>query len=634
VPDELIYRNMRTGISRRDLLKGAAVAGAAVAAGGLAACAPQTPNEEPPPAAGDAGATAAPDAAPVDAVPDVLTADVLERKWSFEIPPEPVPDSEITETITHDVVVIGAGLAGLCTAVSAQEAGADVHLFSASTRPIGRGGSNSSIGSKYQKSLIGEIGPDSPEIRHLIKVENVSGAYQHNQRLWSKWVNNSAESMDWMIDIMTAKGLKVSMEPGYVDPDGILDSPPASHNFFNDEQPFGALFGAPLQAQAYADTFIERGGSIEYETVARYLVRDDNNTGRVSAVVAQKADGSYVKYVANKAVVMATGDFSVSRDMMAKYAPWTYKNYKDIINWDWEQNPNYDIELNFTGLLPGDGQKMGLWVGAAWQKNNISPMINVGVPGPALNAIDNFAGINLDETGRRFQRETVNFGHGGVGLLNRPHKWALGVWDINYAHLQDEWEAFGVNVGRENGIMPQTSEQLIAGWDMQADPPPPDPDAPESPFGAVDPNAPKTNFKADTIDDLLAQIKEAHPAFDAEAAKQSIEDYTRYAKQGVDEEFHVDPSALHPIETAPFYASSCEAGTSSSTFLTVCGGLRTNDDMQVCEEDDTPIPGLYNTGIMTGDFYATTYNFVVFGQNLGGVCCTLSYLLGKDLAKL
>lgn len=37
---------------------------------------------------------------------------------------------------------------------------------------------------------------------------------------------------------------------------------------------------------------------------------------------------------------------------------------------------------------------------------------------------------------------------------------------------------------------------------------------------------------------------------------------------------------------------------------------------------------------MTGDFYANTYNFVMPGQNLGAVCGTLSYLLGRDLAAL
>ena len=68
------------------------------------------------------------------------------------------------------------------------------------------------------------------------------------------------------------------------------------------------------------------------------------------------------------------------------------------------------------------------------------------------------------------------------------------------------------------------------------------------------------------------------------------------------------------------------------TFLCVTGGLRTNEYMQVCQDDDTPIDGLFNTGIMTGDYYAGTYNFVMPGQNLGGVCNCLSYVLGKRLA--
>jgi hypothetical protein len=615
--EEMVVEGKHTGVSRRAFISTAASLGALTALSGLVGCAPK---EAAP--AGGTGTSTPPAATPAGGV---LTADSFDQKWSFEIPMDPIAENLITETITHDIIIVGGGLSALCTAVKAQEDGADVGVFAASSRPVGRGGSNSSIGSKYQKSLIGDIGPDSEEIRHLVKVEHVSGAYLNNQKLWAKWLNNSAESMDWMIDIMQAQGLKVSMEPGYVDPDHILDSPPASHNFFTDEQPFGALFGAPLQAQAYAATFVERGGTIDFSTKGLYLEKDGS---RVSAVIAQRMeDGTYVRYAANKAVVLATGDFSINRDMMAKYAPWTYKNYRDTINWDWEANPNYDIELNFTGLLPGDGHKMGLWAGAAWQKNVIAPMINVGVPGPSINALSNCDSINLDETGHRFQRETVNFGHGGVALLNRPNKFAFSVWDINYAKLQDEWESFGVNVGRENGILPQTSEQLIAGWDASATPP--DPNAAAGPFG---PAGPQSTFKADTLDDLLRQVNEAHP-IDVAAAKQSILDYDRFATQGRDDEFHLAPEAIKHINTPPFYASITTPG-SCSTFLTVCGGLRTDEKMRVCDEDDKPIEGLYNTGIMTGDFYATTYNFVVFGQNLGGVCCTLSYLLGKDLATL
>ncbi|MDR2587601.1 MAG: FAD-binding protein [Coriobacteriales bacterium] len=621
IEDEIIYRNQKTGLSRRDLLKGAAVLGAAAAASSLAACSPTTD---------DGGTTGGGTPANVVSSDTVLTADSLDMKWSFEIPIDPVPDDQIAETFTADIVVVGSGPSGLCTAVACQEAGGDVRLFSAGSMPIGRGGSNSALGSTYQRSLGVDVDKNSESLNHLFKVENVSGAYQQNQQMWAKWRNYSGESMDWMIDIMAAKGLKVSMEPGYWDPDGILDSPPASHNFFTDEQPFGALFGAPLQAQAYADTFTERGGTIDYNTRGLYLVRGGQphgQSGRVEAVVAQRDDGSYVKYVANKAIVLATGDFSTNRDMMAKYAPWTYKMYKDTITWEAEAEPNFDIGLNFTGLLPGDGHKMGLWIGAAWQKNNISPMINVGVPGPGYNAIDNCWCINLNSDGKRFQRETVNFGHGGVALLNQKDKFAFSVWQQDYAYIKDEWEAFGVNVGRENGIMPSTPQQMIDSWDMASTPP--DPNAEAGPFGGP---TVQTSFKADTIDELLAMVNEYHP-IDVAAAKQSIEDYDRYAKQGNDDEFHVNAQVLHPISTPPFYAS-CASPGGQSTFLTVCGGLRTNGDMQVCAEDDSPIEGLYNTGIMTGDFYSTTYNFVVFGQNMGGVCCTLSYLLGRDLAAL
>lgn len=303
---------------------------------------------------------------------DVLTADMMaQKKWSFEIAPDPIPDSEIKETIEHDIIVIGSGMAGLCTMCSAMEQGADVLMFSAGSQPYSRGGSNHAVGSKYQKAK----GIDySPEIaREIVKTEQTSGTYFMDKKKWERWINNSAESVDWMIDKMEAKGLHVCLEPGYYDPDGVLTMPSASHNFWNEEQPFGALFGAPLQAQAYASHIADMGGEIHYKTVAKYLIRENDNTGRVSAVVAQKEDGSYVKYVGRKAIVLATGDFSRNKDMMAKYSPWAYEIFKDTLS----DEIDYDAGLVYNGLMPGDGQKMGLWVGAAWQKTYpCAPMIN------------------------------------------------------------------------------------------------------------------------------------------------------------------------------------------------------------------------------------------------------------------
>ena len=580
-----------SGMSRRSFLKGAAASAAgiaAVSAMGMPAMAEDMPMEDEP-----------------------MTAEKwMNTKWSFEIPPEPIDESLITREYTADIIVVGAGIAGLCTAVKAKEDGADVIVFSAGTGPTGRGGSNHAVGSKKMDELGLHWTPEDEA--EIIKVEQISGTYLMDKKKWAKWINNSRESVDWMIDKMESQGLHTCVEFGYNDVDGILTVPSASHNFWTEDMPFGSLFGAPMQAQAYANIFKdEMGGQLDFQMKAEQLIREDNNTGRVSGVIAKDlTSGEYVKYNANKAVVLATGDFSRNRDMMAKYAPWVYENYKDYLNFETEDPAIYDTGLEYNGLMPGDGHKMGLWVGAAWQKTfPTAPMINCGVGGPYLdNDISNFLGINLDSTGKRFQNEATNFGYGAFSILQLPDQKAFGIWDADYAFLQDSWDAFGTCVNYENGIQPKTSEEMLESWKA----------------GQYE--------SADTIEELLDKL-----GFEGEAkenALKSIEDYNRYAEQGMDEEFHKNPKLLQTIKTPPFFGSKTEKNVGSMVFLTMCGGLRTNENMQVCDANDQPIEGLYNTGIMTGDFYANSYNFVIYGQNLGGTCCTLSYLLGKDLAQL
>ena len=88
-------------ISRRDFLKGAAASAAAMGLGSIGL------NSE-------AKAEAA--------APQVLTADSYQNmKWAFEVMPAeyPIAEEKISKTITHDIIVVGSGLSGLTTAVSA-----------------------------------------------------------------------------------------------------------------------------------------------------------------------------------------------------------------------------------------------------------------------------------------------------------------------------------------------------------------------------------------------------------------------------------------------------------------------------------------------------------------------------------
>ncbi|MCR2034447.1 FAD-dependent oxidoreductase [Adlercreutzia mucosicola] len=580
-------------LSRRNFLKSAGAVGAVGALGGiLGGCAPTSSSAKD----GDVGLAETSDTA--------LTADTVhEGQWSFEIAPDPITD--FAETISTEVVVVGSGISGLCCAVSAAESGCEVIVVSAGTMPISRGGSNQAIGTKYQKEMGVDYTPKDA-LEH-VKIEQLAGYYCMDKMKWSRWLRHSGESMDWMIDHMTNKGLKVNLEPPYADPDGTLAAPPSVHNFWNDENPLGVFQGAPLCAAAYADILVnDLGQQIYYKNRGVQLVRDDDNTGRVSAVICQREDGSYAKYEASKAVVLATGDFSKDRDMMAKYAPYAYEKFKDVLTFG-EENLNFDAGMDYSGLMPGDGQKMGLWIGAAWQRVYPNPCaINGGTAGPTHAVIDNFWGINLNLNGKRFQNENTNFAFGAMSKLNQPEATAFGIWDVAYARTQEEWETLGCSYGNVTPAKPLTPEELIASWEANVE------------SGSY--------FKADTLEELLDQLG----GIDKKEALASIERYNAYAAQGYDEEYQVNPSLLFPISTPPFY------GTKSvgSTFLCVMGGLRTNEDLQICEEDDTPIEGLYCVGTMIGDFFAGTYNFGLPGQNLGACCCTLPYLLGRDLGNL
>jgi hypothetical protein len=130
--------------------------------------------------------------------------------------------------------------------------------------------------------------------------------------------------------------------------------------------------------------------------------------------------------------------------------------------------------------------------------------------------------------------------------------------------------------------------------------------------------------KADTIEDLVKQ------AGLPDVTVQTINNYNAMCDAGVDTEFYKNADVMIPIRTGPFYCQSNDY--SAVRFYTVLGGLRTNGDCQVCDENDEPLPGLYNVGTMVGDLYSGSYDFTFSGHNYGMSCITFGYLTGKYIA--
>lgn len=574
---------MGQALDRRSFLKGTVATGAVAAAAGLIGCSSSGAPEQ--------------SAATTESV--YLNSDTVSNtQWEFEVPPAEIADSEIVETYEAEIIVIGAGVSGMVCAASAAEEGADVILFAASSAPVSRGGSNHGINTKAQQRLGFEYTPES--IKERMKQELAHNGGRVDESKWWRWANNSSTAMDWLIDIMEGAGYETTMEVAYQDADGAYTQIPASHNWIGGEVTFGAFMGESLVVNELESKILAQGSRIDYGVVAQYLVKDE--TGRVVGAVAKNAEGNYVKYMGSKGVVMATGDFSQNKEMMTKYCP-------EVLDLLIYPEVNYDAQFAFGGLYPGDGQKMGLWAGAAWQKTYPNaPMIDALGPAPYNQSIGNHAGINLNKNGERFMNEDTICSYAAYTFKMQPEKTWYTVWDSAYANFYPEWESFGCTLASDNGPKPSSPEETLAAWEKTVEG--------------------KTFVKGDTLEDVLVQLE----GLDTETATATIERYNGYVDAGVDEEYHKNSAHLAPIKTGPFYG--CKATiVGTANFLCVTGGLRTSKNMEVCDENDKPIPGLYNIGIMVGDTYANIYTFSICGQNLGMNCITFGYLLGKDLAQ-
>ena len=183
-----------------------------------------------------------------------------------------------------------------------------------------------------------------------------------------------------------------------------------------------------------------------------------------------------------------------------------------------------------------------------------------------------------------------------------PEKKAYAIWDAGYAKheaVSGDWTNDSMMTGDE------AVAAAVASWDKAAS------------------GANKTYVKGDTVEEVVEKL-----GLPKEAVE-TVKRYNELAAKGADDDFHKDAKHLHPIEEGPFYGEM----TDVFGFLTVMGGLNTNVNMQVCDADDQPIPGLYNVGTMVGDVFAGTYTFMIEGANYGMNCVTFGYLTGKYIAE-
>ncbi len=582
------------GISRRSFL-GLGATAAVIAGAGLAGCSP---------AAKETGSASGGSASAGSAAASTGTA-------SFLVAPDPIADSDITETIDAEIVVVGAGISGISAVRSAVENGAkNIVVVEKGTTWQYRSNQVGCIGGKIQKDLGIEIDKNAV-VAQLMK----ECGYRPNQRILNLWAENSGEAFDWFLAPSEGKYVVEAESDPY---DGESMSVRKMHwphpdtaNVADDYYPIFddcqiCLPDNGPYIEAMVKICEDAGVTFMYSTFARQLVRPDN-TGRVEGVIVEDMDGNYKRINASKAVLLATGDYASNLEMMEHYVPWAAR-FMSIF-------PNTDAKGEMTNT--GDGQQMGMWIGAKMEDGPHAPMTH-HLGGPL--GVDAF--LLTDVYGNRIMNEDV----GGQPLQNQisraPKK---QVWQIFDSKWTEQIGYMDTGHGNVNWYVESGSEVPNGSYGKNAY---------ISDEASEDGNTPgfDSYFSEDgegvfanTLEELAIRM-----GVDADALKNTIDRYNELAEAGVDEDFNKRSDRMFPIVEPPFYAYPM-----TDTVLLVCmGGLVTNTNFQVINaEDDTLIEGLYAVGNCQGGRFLVDYPLAAPGIS-HGMAITHGKIVGEILAEM
>lgn len=554
----------QNGLSRRSFIKGAAVSTVMLSsAGTLIGCG--TSEETPAPSE-----TTSESAAP-----------------SFLKKPDPIPNGEIKKTVTADVVVIGAGMSGLCAAMAAAEEGANVVILEKTERVHFRGNDYGAIGNKMQKQINNNIDKMSA-VQEIMRYN----AYKGNQRVVSLWADNSGMVADWIMGKAEGYGCKPKPVPldETVTPGTTVKGYPTLS--FRMDPSDAAVADAPKGTDPWTASMRytlkkgceDAGVKFYYNTPAAQLVREDK--GRVTGVIGG-AKGSYTKFVAKKGVIVCSGDYNANKEMREYYIPSTKSiaaNMYEMV--DGPQNT-------------GDGQLMGMWVGAAIDEFPHAPMyFDFAVPGAPIlaDALMRQPWLNVNERGQRYVNEELPYAYLCNAQRQQPDLVRWAIWDAKWPQEAPSFKLVACKDMRTNFHNPENVTKYIEKGYIRS---------------------------AETLEALAGKIKVPKDAFMKTVAR-----YNELAKQGQDLDFGKRAACLTTLEKPTFYAAPL-----GTALLVTLGGLQINEQLQVLDEDKNVIPGLYAAGNASGSYYANDYCVNLPG-NSHGRAYTFGYLAGKNTVKL
>jgi succinate dehydrogenase/fumarate reductase flavoprotein subunit len=588
---------MKSNESRRNFLKTAAASSAGIGILSIAGCAPRVASKETPAPAEAAGAAAA---VPATNVPEPLT--LAEFKDSTV---ELDPITKFAGEVTADIVVVGAGAAGVPAAISAAEGGSSVVVLQKQNTAVSQGNCGSGL-------IIDES--DVEGLLRYVQHTNSLNNWRSDTELLKAYVMNSGEAVNWLYDRARLngtsaekpndKGLFMYLNTS-ADFTGVwTDKRFTSYDYGKAKTHMYAPWMGPKPNNAgtflsyvldEAVTEFKGRLKVYYNTPGVQLIQKD---GKVVGVVGKLSDGTYVKFNATKAVILATGDYQNNASMVKHWCP-------DVAEFDKKQFQK-----------TGDGHLMAITAGAVMENLGHTKMLHDFDAG--LMYEEPFLYVNMK--GQRFCNEFTGFVYMNDLMVHQdiykggknyedPDRGSRGWYCQIYDSTYMKNEAFDALVPPEvmEKYMPEiTNEQYEASHKGAK-------------RAGVFPSLIDT-WRADTLEELAKKLG----IEDVDAFMASVKRYNELCEKGVDEDFAKDAKWMNPIKTGPFYGIRRHLRISA-----LCSGVYINANGQALDASKKPIDGLYCVGNLGGQFYGgADYPFHATGLSLGR-CYTFGRIAGK-----
>lgn len=506
---------------------------------------------------------------------------------------------DFAQEIDCDIVVCGAGAAGVVAAVKAVEEGKKVVVLQ--KEPIADSQGNCA-------SAIIKGGSTPAGIQGWKNMCIATNAWRSDPRLIDAYIENSEDALRFLCEKGGVEGKlgdkneKTGVEV-YQSSDtvftGVRTDGTQSWDFGDDKvEIFAPWFGpkpnnfGTLVSGILNDAVEQYGDQIDvhYSTPVVQLIQKD---GAVVGCIGKDSSGAFIKINA-KAVILATGAYENNPTMVRRFCPDTEAFDKKVYH------------------RTGDGNILAILAGGVMEPVAHSTVMHDFDAG--LMWDNPYLFLNME--GKRFTNETVEMAYISKQLRWQPsfkgenmdheHQesgskgWYCQIYDNDYMNYQD---------------MPMLVPPVAMKKYMK--------EGPAEDHVGVFPHLIDT-FCADTLEELVEKL-----GLPKEEALASIERYNELCDQAYDPDFGKNPKYLNKIQTAPFWGIRRHIRCSSIT-----AGVLTDANSMVVREDGTPVQGLYAVGNLGGQFFGgCDYPFFSPGLSLGHAV-TFGYIAAKHAATL